>query len=193
VTVEFSLIPNHVRVRAEQFKELIFRHSREQQVDAALLFAVVHTESNFNPRARSSAPAYGLMQLVPSSGARAAYVFLFGRDEVVSAEYLYDPSNNVRLGGGYFRLLMTRDFKDVRDDRSRSLCAIAAYNTGPANVAKAFTTKRNIPEAVQVINGLSADQVFARLRSALPYEETRTYVRNVSERLSMYSEWRDHE
>jgi len=193
VTVQFALIPNHVRVRAEQFKDLILQQSREQQVDPALIFAVVHTESNFNPRARSSAPAYGLMQLVPSSGARAAHVFLFGRDEVVSPDYLYQPSNNIRLGGAYLRLLLTRDFKDVRDDRSRVLCAISAYNTGPANVAKAFTGKRNIPEAIKAINEMTADQVFGRLRSSLPYDETRTYVRTVSERLSLYSEWRDHD
>jgi membrane-bound lytic murein transglycosylase C len=193
VTVDFALIPNHVRVRAEQYKELILRQSREHQVDAALLFAVVHTESNFNPRARSSAPAYGLMQLVPSSGARAAHVFLFGRDEVVSPDYLYQPSNNVLLGSGYLRLLMTRDFKDVRDDRSRVLCAISAYNTGPANVAKAFTGKRNVPDAVKIINGMTADQVMSKLRSSLPYDETRAYVRNVSERMTMYSEWRQHD
>ena len=162
-------------------------------MDPALVFAVVQTESNFNPRARSSAPAYGLMQLVPSSGARAAYAFLFGKDEVVSADYLYHPPNNVLLGTGYLRLLMSRDFKDVRENSSRTYCAIAAYNTGPANVAKTFTGKRNIPEAVQVINSMTAEQVFSRLRSSLPYEETRVYVRTVTERMSMYNEWRDHE
>ena len=133
------------------------------------------------------------MQLVPSSGARAAHLFLFGRDDVVNADYLYDPANNVQLGSGYLRLLMSREFKDVRDDRSRMLCAIAAYNTGPANVSKTFTGKKNIPEAVKVINGLTSDQVFSRMRTQLPYEETRAYVRNVSERVSMYSDWKNHD
>jgi membrane-bound lytic murein transglycosylase C len=193
VSVQFPLIPDHVRVRAEQFRETVQKQSREQQVDAALVFAVIHTESAFNPRARSSAPAYGLMQLVPSAGARAAYNALYGRDELVTAEYLYQPGNNIRLGSAYLHLLLGRDFRDVKDERSRIYCAIAAYNTGPANVAKAFTAKRNIPEAVTVINGMSSDAVYGRLRNSLPYEETRTYVRTVSERLPLYNEWRKND
>jgi hypothetical protein len=60
-------------------------------------------------------------------------------------------------------------------------------------VAKTFTGKRNIPDAVKIINGMTDDQVFSKLRSSLPHEETRSYVRNVSERMSMYSEWREHD
>jgi len=60
-------------------------------------------------------------------------------------------------------------------------------------VAKAFTAKRNIPEAVTVINGMSSDAVYGRLRNSLPYEETRTYVRTVSERLPLYNEWRKND
>jgi membrane-bound lytic murein transglycosylase C len=188
--VTIPLVPNHVRVRAEQYRETVAKNASRFGVDAPLVYAVMHTESCFNPRARSSAPAYGLMQLVPQSGARAAYLFIHGEDRVVSPDHLYDPSNNVELGAGYLSLLMTTSFKDVKDPLSRSYCAIAAYNTGPANVASTFTGKRNVPDAVRRINTMTPEEVFARMRSSLPYAETRNYILNVTERVKLYQEWR---
>jgi len=188
--VTFSLVPNHIRVRAERYSEMVVKNASRFGVDAALVYAVIHTESCFNPRARSSAPAYGLMQLVPQSGARAAYLFVHGEDKLLSPDHLYDASNNVELGSGYLSLLMTTSFKDVTDPLSRSYCAIAAYNTGAGNVASAFVGKRNIPDAIRRINAMTPEQVFARMRSSLPYAETRGYIVNVSDRVKMYQERR---
>ena len=188
--VSFPLVPDHIRVRAETYRKTVAKNALKFGVEAPLVFAVIHTESCFNPRARSSAPAYGLMQLVPQSGARAAYLYVYGEDKLVAPEQLYNPSNNIELGSGYLSLLMTKNFKDVSDPLSRSYCAIAAYNTGPANVATAFTGKKDVPEAVRRINGMTADQVFARLRSNLPYPETRDYIANVSGRIKLYTEWK---
>ncbi len=188
--VSFLLVPDHIRVRAETYRETVAKNALRFGVEAPLVFAVIHTESCFNPRARSSAPAYGLMQLVPPSGARAAYMFVYGEDRLVAPEHLYDPANNIELGSGYIALLMTKNFKDVSDPLSRSYCAIAAYNTGPANVATAFTGKRDVPAAVRRINEMTADQVFARLRSNLPYAETREYIANVRGRVELYADWK---
>jgi len=68
-------------------------------------------------------------------------------------------------------------------------CAIAAYNTGAGNVARAFTSTRSVNQAAPVINDMSPDEVYARLRQDLPYEETRNYIKKVTERMPQYSAW----
>ncbi len=189
VSATFPLIPDHIKQRATEFKALIQRESRRFNLDPRLVFATVHTESYYNPKAQSSAPAYGLMQLVPTSGARSAYLFVFKEDRLLTPEYLFLPKNNVELGAGLLNLMMTKDFKDIADEKSRVYCAIAGYNTGPGNVARTFAGKRDIPKAIQIINGMTSDQVFEQLRTKLPFEETRTYVVTVRDRMKLYEEW----
>lgn len=189
VSASFPLVPDHVKQRAEEFRVTIQNQAKRFNLDPRLVFATVHTESYFNPKARSAAPAYGLMQLVPSSGARSAYLFVYKEDKLLTPEYLYQPKNNVELGAGLLNLMMTKDFKDIKDEKSRVYCAIAGYNTGPGNVARSFVGKRDIPKAIQVINQMTSDQVFDNLRTKLPFEETRTYVGTVREKMKLYEEW----
>ncbi|MEW5799593.1 MAG: murein transglycosylase domain-containing protein [Bacteroidota bacterium] len=189
VGVQIPLVPNHVKKRATGFKEQIQKEAVRFGIDVTLIFAIMHTESYFNPQARSYVPAYGLMQLVPKSGARDAYFFVYKRDTLVTGEYLFIPNNNIELGSGYLAKLLTVDFRGVRDPKSRIYCAISAYNTGPGNVAKAFTGKRNVIHALPKINAMTSDQVFDHLRKNLPFEETRSYVAKVSERMGLYNEW----
>lgn len=190
VTVEFPLVPEHVRVRAERFRPFVSEYSKRHQVDPALVFAIMHTESCFNPRARSGAPAFGLMQLVPTSGARDAYRYVFKKDAVVDSIYLYDPQRNIELGAAYLYLLDTQQLRPIRDPLSRQYCTIAAYNTGAGNVARTFSNTRSVGTAARTINTLPPDQVYAQLRSNLPYQETRDYVKRVSERIPLYEAWR---
>ena len=51
---------------------------------------------------------------------------------------------------------------------------VSAYNTGPSNVLKAFS--RDKVAAVNSINGLEPPGVYEKLRTSLPYEETRQYL-----------------
>jgi membrane-bound lytic murein transglycosylase C len=187
--LKFPLVPDHIKIRARDFKDQVQKFAQKFKIDPSLVFAVIHTESWFNPKARSSAPAFGLMQLVPYSGARAAYMHVYGKDKVVTPEYLYQPANNMMLGAGYLDVLMSMDFKGIRDGISRVYCAIAAYNTGPANVAKAFVGKRDVGAAIAAINKMSSKEVFNRLRSNLPFQETRDYIAKVTERIPIYNEW----
>jgi membrane-bound lytic murein transglycosylase C len=189
VSASFKLVPDHIKQRAEEFKALVQKQAKRFNLDPRLVFATVHTESYFNPKARSGAPAYGLMQLVPTSGARSAYLFVYKEDKLLTPDYLFQPKNNVELGAGLLNLMMTKDFKDVKDEKSRVYCAIAGYNTGPGNVARSFAGKRDIPKAVQMINQMTPEQVFNHLRTKLPFEETRTYVVTVTEKMPLYEEW----
>lgn len=189
VGVQMPLVPNHVKKRAADFREMVKKESERFGIDITLVYAIMHTESYFNPKAKSPVPAFGLMQLVPKSGARDAFFFAHKKDSLVTGEYLFQPENNVELGTAYLTKLMTVEFRKVADPKSRVYCAISAYNTGPGNVAKAFTGKRNVNHALPQINAMTSDEVYEHLKKNLPFEETRHYIVKVSERMGMYSEW----
>ena len=118
VTAEADLVPEHLRVRAERHKAKVTEVARKYGLDPALLYAVIHTESFFNPRARSEAPAYGLMQLMQKSGAREAWQYLHKEEKLLSAEELYDPDTNILLGGTYLHMLQSRHFGKVKSPDS---------------------------------------------------------------------------
>jgi soluble lytic murein transglycosylase-like protein len=162
--------------RARKFQSYVERHSKKFKISSCLIYAVIEAESNFNVTAASPASAYGLMQLVPESGGRAAYRMVYGSDEIPSREYLEDPDKNIELGAAYLRL--SGDFfAGVKDQLSREYCQIAAYNTGAGNVLKAFGG--GYSQAIEMINSLSAPEVYEQLTTNLPYEETRNYLPKV--------------
>src|SRR5690606_12048629 len=82
-----------------------------------LVKALIRQESAFNPKARSPARAYGLMQVIYPTAR------IFG---VRSRAQLYKPETNVRVGTEYLARLIQR-FGSVE-------LALAAYNAGPNNV-----------------------------------------------------------
>lgn len=181
--VRMSMVNAHLDKRALQYASTVRKHSDNTQVSRSLIYAVIKTESAFNPYAVSSAPAYGMMQLVPSSGGREAYRKAKGEDVMPSKEYLFDADNNIELGSTYLGVLL-RDtpLREIHNPVSREYCAIAAYNTGPSNVFRAFSKlsgqSRQI-DAVNKINSMKPDEVYDTLRANLPYEETRGYVAKV--------------
>jgi membrane-bound lytic murein transglycosylase C len=138
----------------------------------------MRTESNFNPFAVSAAPAYGLMQLVPTSGGRAALKRVQGVEQTPAPEYLLDPDHNIELGAAYLGELGDNEFRAVDKQDSRDYCVIAAYNTGPRNVMRTFANDKH--QALNAINGLEPPALFDQLRTKLPFEETRQYVVRVS-------------
>ena len=149
---------------------------------------MIHTESHFNPKARSHIPAYGLMQLVPTSGGREAYRYVYKKDEVLPASYFYVPEQNIELGSGYLAYLRRRMFGKVQEDQKALYCVAAAYNTGAGNVSRALTGATRVQRAIPVIERTSAAQLYARLHRDLPYEETRHYLEKVVERMKLYAQ-----
>jgi len=189
ITVTMALAPDHIKVRASKYETEINTYAAKYELPVELVYAVIHTESYFNPKAKSNAPAYGLMQLVPTSGARDAYQYVYNQDKVLPANYLYQADKNIELGSAYLQILMTRYFKKVKDPNTKMLCAIAAYNTGAGNVARAFTGKTNPAKAVPKINQLTYEECYGFLRQYLPHDETKDYIKKVSQRMGMYHEW----
>ena len=187
-TVRFPLVGDHVEKRARRYVPLVQKYAERYELDPALVFAVIHTESSFNPKARSGAPAYGLMQLVPTSGGRDAYRFVYKKDKVLPPSYFYEPDRNIELGCAYLHHLQQHVFKTKADDRKGLYCAVSAYNTGAGNVSRVFTGKRRISDALPLIKKYKADDLYAKLVKELPYEETRHYLRKVIGRIPLYTQ-----
>ena len=189
--VQMRMVNTHLDKRAVQYAATVRAHSENTKVSRSLIYAVIKTESSFNPYAVSSAPAYGMMQLVPSSGGREAYRKAKGEDVMPSKEYLFDAGNNIELGATYLGVLLNDSpLRAIRNPVSREYCAIAAYNTGPSNVFRAFSQlsgRARQEDALDKINSMRPDQVFDALRRNLPYEETRSYVVKVTEAKKRYA------
>jgi len=171
---EIKMVANFSNKQAEKYRATVTRFAEQFRISPSLIFAVIRTESNFNPFAVSSAPAYGLMQLVPTSGGRDAYRKAKGTDTIPSREYLFDPENNIELGSAYLNVLSYNLLENIGNEVSREYCVISAYNTGPRNVFKTFASDNTA--ALNQINNLEPPAVYDRLRNNLPYQETRDYL-----------------
>jgi len=172
--VRLRMVNDYLNRAALRYAHLVERHARRFGVSKSLVYAVIKTESNFNPFAVSSAPAYGLMQLVPTSGGRDAYGRLKGVDGIPSREYLFNPDNNIELGTAYLSIISGAYLDGIQNPVSREYCTIAAYNGGSGSVLKVFSPNRT--QAIRVINGLHPSEVYKRLKSRLARHETRRYL-----------------
>jgi len=95
----------------------IIDSGRRNSVDPKLLYAIMHQESTFKPRAMSNKGARGLMQLMPGTAVR------FGVSSI------WDPKQNIEGGSRYMRFLLNTFDGDVE-------LALAGYNAGEGAVMK---------------------------------------------------------
>jgi membrane-bound lytic murein transglycosylase C len=177
--VRLYMVRNFEARNAQRYRPLVDRYAARYAVSPTLVLAIIRTESNFNPFAVSTAPAYGLMQLVPTTGGREAYRKVRGIDEAPTAQYLFDPDHNIELGAAYLGELSGSEFGGIENPVSRDYCVIAAYNTGPGNVMRTFGRGRE--DALRAINAIPPASLFERLRTHLPSDETRVYVVRVTD------------
>jgi len=105
------------RAKPSYYDRLIIRTANEYALDPALVKAVMHVESAFNPYATSKKGASGLMQLMPKTAAK------YGVTDI------YDPVQNVSAGVQYLKYLMGRY-------NNKDKLVLAAYNAGPSAVAR---------------------------------------------------------
>jgi len=175
--VEFPMVKDHANIRVEKFKPFVKRYARQFGVSENLVYAIIQTESNFNQFAVSSAGAYGLMQIVPTSAGRDAYKHVKGKIATPSKSYLFDAKNNIELGIAYLNIIDKKYLEGINHPISKEYCVISAYNTGSGNVLKTFSSNRS--RAKELINAKKPSEVYSKLRTNLPYKETRRYLKKV--------------
>lgn len=134
-----------------------------------MVYGIARQESAFDPRARSSAGALGLLQLIPSTAANTAKAIgvKYSKDRLTS-----DPGYNATLGAAHLRELL--------DEFGGSyILTFAAYNAGKSRVrewVRRFGDPRN--PGVDPVDWIES----------IPYGETRNYVQRVLENIQVYRE-----
>ncbi|MEG2139327.1 MAG: transglycosylase SLT domain-containing protein [Bilophila sp.] len=176
-----------LRRRAERYRPAVEKYAARYHLAPELVYALIYTESSFDPDLVSHRSAHGLMQVVPETAGGEVHKW-FGRSGVPDAEALLHPETNIKYGTAYLYLLQTRHLNDIDDPKSREYCAIAAYNIGAGGMLKTFGGTHEA--AFEVINALSPDEVRERLLKKLPSRETRGFLNKVlvlQERFSVMS------
>ncbi|MFH0887206.1 MAG: tetratricopeptide repeat protein [bacterium] len=146
----------------EGYRDFVEKYAAIYNLDKYLVYAVIREESRFKPKANSSAQAYGLMQIIPSTGygiAKHINIANFHPGK------MYDPETNIRMGCFYLDNLSGR--------LGSRVLAIAGYNGGPGSAQRWW---RNF-----------GGKEFDDFVLSITYSETRWYVQKV---LGSYYEYR---
>lgn len=165
ILVGASLLPKLIEQQLYplRYTESVEKYAETYQVDPYFVYAVIHSESHFNPEAVSKVGASGLMQLMPDT-----FDWLKTRlKENRPLQYhpdVFDPEINIQYGT-YMLSLLLEEFGD-RD------VAIMAYHAGRGNVAKWLKNPK-----------YSAD---GKTIHTIPYEDTEDYVHHVNKAYQIY-------
>lgn len=145
--------------------DLICRHAQDYDFDTLLIAAQAYQESGLDQSKRSRAGAVGVMQVLPSTA----------RDPNVGIPDIQLVDRNIEAGVKYLRFVRDRYFSDDGvTPFDRTLFPFAAYNAGPANVAKARARAEKM--------GLDPDVWFGNVELAAAKAISRepvVYVRNI--------------
>jgi len=135
--------------------------AKSRNLDPYQVAGLIRQESVFNPRAKSGAKAYGLMQLlIPTAQATARK---YGNSAVITVESLFQPALNIELGTAYMR--------DQLDKFGRIEYLAVAYNAGPGRVPQ---WQASLPYEMD------------EFVEAIPFRETKGYVQGVIRNSAQY-------
>lgn len=177
--VSINLVKDHTLKRQYQYAGIIRQYGSYYNVDESLIYAIIYTESSFNPYAISNANAYGLMQVIPASAGRDVLAKIKNRpNELPTKKQLFQPRYNIELGTAYLHLLESLYLRDIEDPLSRKYSIISAYNGGIANVLATFDRDRK--KAIAKINAMDSTQVYQALVNNHPRRESRQYLKKVT-------------
>ena len=141
----------------KKYTQFVESYSKEYDVSPSLVYSIIRAETNFNPKAKSSVGAVGLMQILPTTASWIAGKLDFTD---YSDSQLYSPETNIRFGCYYLSYLFSK-FSDVD-------VVICAYNAGEGVVRRWLRGETTLDE------------------DKIEYAETREYLRKVKQGLKYY-------
>jgi soluble lytic murein transglycosylase len=145
-----------------EYEATIRAESVRNDLEPALVAAVIYRESGFVPDKESHQGAVGLMQVLPST---ARFIATLPDRPSPAPDMLTDPAVNIAYGTRYLRYLIGR-YGDIR-------LVLTAYNAGESNLSGWLREAR-------------ADGRTLRIPEDVPFEETRGFVRGVLDALDIY-------
>ncbi|GAP05863.1 soluble lytic murein transglycosylase, partial [Anaerolinea thermolimosa] len=152
---------NHIRFGI-YFKDLILSAADAEQLNPLFLLSVIRQESLFEPFARSSASARGLLQIMPATGQELATQLNWPPG--YTDRDLSRPVVSIRFGARY--LARQRDYFN-----GDLVAALAAYNGGPGNTLQWVELSKGDPDL---------------LLEVIRADETRRYIMNIFENFNIY-------
>lgn len=159
-----SIVETHPELLFPQpFVEDVKLAALQFNVDEELIYGIMRQESAFDPRARSGADAFGLMQILPELAENIAFQ---KKISYLHMDDLYVPKTNIPIGAAHIRELLDRH-------KNRFILAVASYNASEKAILNWMKTRYR-GDALEFIE-------------EIPYEETRVYVRLVMRNLIFYS------
>mgnify|MGYP000058896453 FL=1 len=176
--VEIPMVAEQLEIRSYKYADIVRRASKKYDIPEDLIYAIIKTESSFNPYAVSWANAYGLMQVVPKTAGRDVFKLVKKKPGEPSPEYLFNPENNIDAGTAYFYILKNRYLKDVQHPTTLEYSMISAYNGGTGGVLNTFSKDRK--RAMRDLNSLQPSQAYWALTKKHPNKESRRYLEKVT-------------
>lgn len=146
----------------QPYRETVSQAAEKFGLPPELLFAIMRQESSFNPKARSPADAFGLMQLIPEVAEAAA---TNAQVNFAKAEDLFNPQVNIPVGAYHLRQLWDRF-------AGRFILAVASYNASERSIRNWMEVRYKNDATVFIED--------------VPYEETRGYIRLVMRNMIFY-------
>lgn len=159
--VRFGLHRYYRQAYPMKYETLIDAACAEKKLDRALVYAVVRTESGFNPQAVSPVGARGLMQLMPDA---FDWVRMRQGRQPDDQNLLFDPATNIDCGTEMLRM-----FLDEFDSPENALCA---YHAGRGSLIKWLSDPAYAPDGITVTN--------------IPFADTSAYVKKVLRTIEIY-------
>lgn len=143
------------------YSEIVYRYAEEYEVDPLLLFAIIKTESDFDPNATSNVGARGLMQMMEET---FHWINTKIKNDKVSYSDMYKPEENIQYGAFLISYLLT-EFQDIE-------ASVTAYHAGRG-----------------AVNGWLKDRSYSADGKALheiPSSDTAHYVDKVMKHYKIY-------